>query len=185
MKNLIIASTILDIVEIVLLVICFGYYIKQYFFGDYIDELYKKFGSEMGEEDTYGNHITNGFEELFNNYQDFAGLGYLMLILLSFLDIFIIFIFLLSFMITYLCHLRSRSCCKCKRTCSYVSLIFAMILSIPFIVIACYAKSKINLTNEEIYQFDHDFNQKTKKNINFMKRRRIILIVSASLLYAV
>lgn len=138
----------------------------------------------MGEEDTYGNHITNGFEELFNNYQDFSGLGYLMLILLSFLDIFIIFIFLLSFMITYLCHLRSRSCCKCKRTCSYVSLIFAMILSIPFIVIACYAKSKINLTNEEIYQFDHDFNQKTKKNINFMKRRRIILIVGASLLYA-
>ena len=94
MKNLIIASTILDIVEIVLLVICFGYYIKQYFFGDYIDELYKKFGLEMGEEDTYGNHITNGFEELFNNYQDFAGLGYLMLIILSFLDIFIIFIFL-------------------------------------------------------------------------------------------
>ena len=69
--------------------------------------------------------------------------------------------------------------------CSYVSLIFSMILSIPFIVIARYAKSKINLTNEEIYQFDHDFNQKTKKNINFMKRRRIILIVSASLLYAV
>ena len=68
-KNLIIASTILDIVEIVLLVICFGYYIKQYFFGDYIDELYKKFCLEMGEEDTYGNHITNGFEELFNNYR--------------------------------------------------------------------------------------------------------------------
>ena len=69
--------------------------------------------------------------------------------------------------------------------CSYVSLIFSMILSIPFIVIACYAKSKINLTNEEIYQFDHNFNQKTKKNINFIKKRRIILIVSASLLYAV
>ena len=50
MKNLIIASTILDIVEIVLLVICFGYYIKQYFFGDYINELYKKFGLEMGEK---------------------------------------------------------------------------------------------------------------------------------------
>ena len=61
----------------------------------------------------------------------------------------------------------------------------AMLLSVPNILYAYYAKIKIKLTNEEIYQFDNDFNQKTKKNINFMKTRKIILISGVCILYAI
>ena len=139
-----------------------------------MEDLYKKFGLDMDDESS-GNHITYEFEELFNNYQDMSGFGHVVFILIGLLFLFVAFIFLLSFMITYLCHFKRRSCCKCKKTCSYISIIAAMILSFPNFIYAYYSKTKINLTKEKIYQFDHDFNQRTKKNINFMKIRKIIL----------
>ena len=149
-----------------------------------MEDLYKKFGLDMDDESS-GNHITYEFEELFNNYQDMSGFGHVVFILIGFLFLFVAFIFLLSFMITYLCHFKRRSCCKCKKTCSYISIIAAMILSFPNFIYAYYSKTKINLTKEEIYQFDHDFNQRTEKNINFMKIRKIILISGVYILYAI
>ena len=43
-------------------------------------------------------------------------------------------------------------------------IIAAIVFSVPYLLFAHYAKSKIDLTDEEIYQFDDYFNQKTKKN---------------------
>ena len=90
---------------------------------------------------------------------------------------------MLPFIIVYLCHLCRRACCKCKKACSYVSLIFSIIFSIPYLLYAIAAESKIDLPDEEIYSYDPDFNEETRKNIKFMKIRRIILIVGASLVY--
>ena len=63
-------------------------------------------------------------------------------------------------------------------------IIAAIVFSVPYLLFAHYAKSKIDLTDEEIYQFDDNFNQKTKKNLKLMKTRRIILIAGVSILYA-
>ena len=62
-------------------------------------------------------------------------------------------------------------------------IIAAIVFSVPYLLFAHYAKSKIDLTYEEIYQFDDNFNQKTKKNLKLMKTRRIILIAGVSILY--
>ena len=184
MKQLIIVSTILDIVELALLTVCYEFFIAQYRFSDYMEELYLKFGFDMGDDST-GNNITYKFQQLFNDYQDLAPLGNFLATFITLALLIITYIFMISFMITYLCHFRKRSCCKCKKACSYICLIFAMILSFPYIFFVYYAKTKINLPEEEIYQFDYDFNQKTRKNIKFMKKRKIILIVCISLLYAI
>ena len=45
------------------------------------------------------------------------------------------------------------------------------------------AKSKIDLPDKEIYSYDPDFNKITRKNINFMKLRKIILITGVFLVY--
>ena len=183
MKTFIITSTILTILEIVLLTVCYVFYVQEFSFSDYMNELYDILELEIYVDSK--NNIIEKFQGLFNSYKDMGPLGNYLLIFFTLIPLIITYIFLISFMITYLYHFANRTCCKCKKTFSYIAIIFAAVLSIIFIAIATDAKTKIDLTDEEIYQFDDEFNEKTRKNINFMKRRKIILIVGASLLYAV
>jgi len=183
MKKFILTVAIFAIVEIVLLIILHIFYVYQFSFGDYIRTLYIKLGFDPDDDKVSGNYITAEFEDLFNDYLDFAALGILGLSLFSFLILFLVFIFMFIFMITYLCHLRRKGCCRCKKCFSKFTIIFSMIISIPYIYYAYNAKYKIDLSDDVIYSFDEDFNKRTKKNIRFMKIRRIILIAGVSLLY--
>ena len=185
MKKFILAVSILAIAEIIVLLILHIFYVYQYTFSDYIKELYKKFGLDMDYDSDHGNIITDRFEALFNEYRDsFSGLAIVGSSFFSFLILFLVFIFMLSFMITYLCHLRRKGCCRCKKCYSMFTIIFSMIVSIPYIYMAYAAKYKIDLSDDVIYSFDDDFNKRTRKNIRFMKIRRIILITGVSILYA-
>ena len=183
MKKFIIISTILIILEIVFLAICYVFFISRFFFEDYMDELYLHFGLDMYSEECYGCDIIKEFETLFGKYQNHEYLYDIMMI--SFPFPLAVYIFLLSFMIIYLCHLKRKSCCKCKKNYSYISIIFAMYLSVSNFVYCYFARTTIDLTEESIYRFEDDFNQKTKRNINFMKARKIILILGAIILYAI
>ena len=183
MKKFILTVTIFAIVEIVLLIILHIFYIYQFTFGDYMRTLYIKLGFDPDDDKVSGNYITAEFEVLFNDYIDFAALAILGLSLFSFLILFLVFIFMFIFMITYLCHLRRKGCCRCKKCFSMFTIIFSMIISIPYIYYAYEAKYKIDLSDDVIYGFDEDFNKRTRKNIRFMKIRRIILIVGVCLLY--
>ena len=185
MKKFILSSTYFAIVEIVLLIILHIFYILQFTFYDYMKILFLKFGFDMTDYDAEENTITRKFEDLFNCYTaEAGGLTHLWYSFLSFFCLFLVFIFMLSFMITYLCHLCRKGCCKCKKCYSIFTLIFSMIVSIPYICYAYAAKYKIDLSEDVIYSFDEDFNKRTRKNIRFMKIRRIILIAGVSLLYA-
>ena len=185
MRKFIFTVAIFSIVEIVLLIILHIFYVYQFTFGDYIRELYQKFGLDMDDDKVTGNHITSEFEDVFNNYQDFAALGFLGLSIISFLILLLVFIFMLSFMITYLCHLRRKGCCRCKKCYSIFTIIFSIVVSILYIYFAAEAEYKIDLSDDVIYSFDDSFNKKTKKNLRFMKIRRIILIASVTILYVV
>ena len=48
---------------------------------------------------------------------------------------------------------------------------------IIFLQFAISAKSEINLEKEKIYSFDEEFNKEIEKNLNFMRKRKIYLIV--------
>ena len=181
LKSFIILITLLAVFEYIISVICFLFGNLGYRFNDYMEELYSKFGLDMDDETT-GNYITGKFEDLFENYQD--TLGYALIFLLSLFFLIINIVPMIIFIILYCCHLRRKNCSKCKRVWSYISLFISIILNIFDIWFACNAKYKINLPDYQIYQFDDAFNKRTRKNINFMKTRRIILIAGASLLYS-
>ena len=185
MKSFIYTLTSLSFLEFVIQVICFSFFIKKYSFSKYMDEVYEQNGNSVDNDGDYIDDFkTSRFTDLFGEYQSTAGIGIFGLYVLGLLLIILNFIPMIIFVIVYLCHLCRRTCCKCKRGCSYVSLVFSIILAIPYIFYAAYAKSKIDLPDEEIFCFDSDLNEKTRKNINFMKIRRIILITGVSLVYA-
>ena len=180
MKSLICILAILVIAELAILIICFIFYIKQFFFESYMEQLYDKFNCD---EDSCSNNIIDKFEDVFNDYKEMSGVEHLLYEILGFIPLLIIFIFLISSIINCLCQRCRKRCCKCKKMCRYMYIIAAIVFSVPYLLFAHYAKSKIDLTDEEIYQFDDNFNQKTKKNLKLMKTRRIILIAGVSILY--
>ena len=184
MKSFIYTLTSLSFLEFVIQVVCFYFFIKKYSFGKYMDEVYEKNGNptDMNEYEYIDDYKTSKFADLFGEYQ-YAGIEIFGFWFLGLLLLILNFLPMIFFSIVYLCHLCRRTCCKCKRGCSYVSLVFSIILAIPYIFYAAYAKSKIDLPDEEIFCFDSDLNEKTRKNINFMKLRRIILITGVSLVY--
>ena len=67
MRKFIFTVSIFSIVETVLLTILHIFYVYQFTFGDYIRELYQKFGLDMDDDKVTGNHITSEFEDVFNN----------------------------------------------------------------------------------------------------------------------
>ena len=183
MKSFIYTLTSLSFLEFVIQVICFYFFIKKYSFRNYMDEIYKNNRNSLDDEGAYIDDFkTSKFSDLFGEYQNNA-FGIFHLWAFGLLLIFFNFIPMISFVIVYLCHLCRRTCCMCKKGCSFVSLFFSIFLAFPYIFYAVYAKSKIDLPDEEIFCFDSDLNEKTRKNINFMKIRRIILITGVSLVY--
>ena len=184
LKTFIFIITFLAIFEFLLHVVLFIFYIYQFMFGDYIEELWGKLNLDIGDDKENGNFITDKFEALFNDYHsEFIGLAYFLFMFMSFVLLVMNFISMIVFVIPYWCHLKRKGCCICKKVWSYISLILSALLTIPYIFCAISAKSKIDLPDYQIYQFDEAFNKKTRDNINFMKIRRIILIAGAAILY--
>ena len=184
MKSFIYTITSLSFLEFIILVIVFYFYIKQFTFGAYMHEVYKRNEYLSSKNNTsFHDYKSKKFEELFGSYHDFEPVAYLILIFSLIVFLIIIFISNFIFIIVYLCHLCRRTCCKCKKTCSYISLIVSIFFSMTYLSKAIGAKSKIDLPDEEIYSYDPDFNKITRKNINFMKLRKIILITGVFLVY--
>ena len=113
MKTFIIISTILTIAEIALLALCYGFYVTEFSFSDYMHDLYNRLEPEIYNDSR--DYIIDKFQDLFNSYKDMGPLGNYIIIFLTFIPLIITFILLISFMITYLCHFRDRTCCKCKK----------------------------------------------------------------------
>ena len=62
LKTFIFIITFLAIFEFLLHVVLFIFYIYQFMFGDYIEELWGKFGLDMEDEYEHGNFITDNLK---------------------------------------------------------------------------------------------------------------------------
>ena len=162
LKTFIFIITFLAIFEFILHLILFIFYMYQFTYSDYVEELWGKLGLYMGDDDESGNDITNKFEDLFNEYTGLAGLAYVLVGFMGFALLVMNFISMIIFVIPYWCHLKRKGCCTCKKVWSYISLILSALLTIPYILFAITAKSKIDLPDDQIYQFDEAFNKKQK-----------------------
>ena len=65
LKTFIFIITFLAIFEFLLHVVLFIFYIYQFMFGDYIEELWGKLGLDMSFGEEEENFITDKFEDLF------------------------------------------------------------------------------------------------------------------------
>ena len=187
MKSFIYTMTSLSFIEFIILVICFCFFIKQFTFEDYMSELYRKNQDLLSEDDKYGHdYKSKKFNAVFGTYDNSMPFIHVLIKILAILFLFANFVSMLPFIIVYLCHLCRRTCCKCKKACSYVSLIFSIIFSIPYLLYAIAAKSKIDLPDEEIYSYDPDFNEETRKNIkNYENKKNYFNCWCISCLYIV
>ena len=68
LKTFIFIITLLAKFEFLLHVVLFIFYIYQFMFGDYIEELWGKLGLDMSFGEEEENFITDKFEDLFNEY---------------------------------------------------------------------------------------------------------------------
>ena len=70
MKTFIIISIILTIAEIALLALCYGFYVTEFSFSDYMHDLYNRLEPEIYNDSR--DYIIDKFQDLFNSYKDMA-----------------------------------------------------------------------------------------------------------------
>ena len=70
------------------------------------------------------------------NGSDLAGLGGAIGIVLTAPLLILHFIFMIIFVISYWYHLKEKECCTGKKTCSYISIILSLLITIPYLIIS-------------------------------------------------
>ncbi len=135
------------------------------------DNFYSK--KEKNESHEYLD-IMEEFEKVFGRYYDNASLGIAFYILVSIFITFITIVEIILLLLFQLC----KCGCPCFKFCfSFFLPIHSLLNMIIYIYLAFSEKYKVNLENKDIYIFEDEFNKEIKKNLDFMKSRKIYLIV--------
>ena len=122
------------------------------------------------------------FEKIFGRYYDNGALGIGVSKLMSFLIMVITIVVLITAILLKLLYKYCLDCCNCcckwhKKSCIIFSLIYTLLNMIIYLDLAFERKVKLDLTDEEIYIYDGEFNEEIRKNLKFMYERRIYLLV--------
>ena len=64
-----------------------------------------------------------------------------------------------------------------KSWCTYSIPVYSLLCMIAYILIAFFSQDKWNLSDDEIYLYDDEFNKKIKNNLYFMAKRKLYLII--------
>ena len=156
-------------------------YSFDYFMHTLKNKIYEKEqqNEERNETDNFSYDYLDKIEEVFGRYSDTSGLT---VAFYSLMSLFILIITIIE-IIFLLIFLRPKCLCCCKNCFSLFSPIHSLLNMIIYLILAFREKYKVNLEEEEIYIFDEEFNKEIRKNIDFMKKRKIYLIVCALLAF--
>ena len=141
---------------------------------------YKEFMSTLENKvyernETNPNDIIEPFEDIFGKYYDNAGLWIAFYIITSYS---VLIVTIVELIILVIIQLQKNCCaCCCKKCCSIYFIIHSLLNMIIYLAFAFDEKSEINLEKDKIYSFDEEFNKEIKKNLDFMKSRKIFLVV--------
>ena len=140
---------------------------------------YKEFMSTLKDKayeknQRNANDIIEPFEEVFGKYYDNAGLLFAFYIITSYC---VLIITIIELIILVIIQLQQNCCGCCRKCCSIFFPIHCLLNMIIYLVFAFGEKSEINLEKDKIYSFDEEFNKEIKQNLDFMKSRKIYLIV--------
>ena len=150
-------------------------YSFDYFMHTLKNKIYEKEqqNEERNETDYFSYENLEKMEEVFGRYSDTSGLTVALYTLMS---LFILIITIIEIVFLLIFQLPKCLCC-CKNCCSFFSPIHSLFNMIIYLILAFGEKYKVNIEDEEIYIFDEEFNKEIRKNIDFMKNRKIYLIV--------
>ena len=147
-------------------------FVAKFQYKDFIHTLENKAYERKNETNIYT--IVDSFEEIFSKYTDSSGLMHAIYIITSFSVLIITIIELITLVIIQL----KKTCCGCcKKCCSLFLPIHCLFNMIIYLSFAFNEKSEVNLEKDKIYIFDDEFNKEIEKNLDFMKKRKIYLIV--------
>ena len=177
-------SIILIIISLVIVTSIIIFHIKftaKYSFDHFMHTLKNKIyekeqqNEERNETDYFSYQNLEKMEEVFGRYSDTSGLE---VALYSLMSLFILIITIIE--IVFLLIVQLPKClCFCKNCCSFFSPIHILLDMLIYLILAFREKYKVNIEEEEIYIFDEEFNKEIRKNLDFMKKRKIYLIVCA------
>ena len=172
-------NVILIVTSIIIVASIIIFHIKftdKFSFDNFMHTLENKIYNIQSTNETnkYPSELLDAFEEVFGRYTDSSGLLIAFYILMS--------LFILIITIVEIIILLKFQFCKCGCRCNIncCSLFFpthSLLNMIIYIVLAFGEKHKVNLEEKNIYVFDDDFNKEIRKNIDFMKTRKIYIIV--------
>ena len=169
MKKINFIYLLVIIVQIILIIFFHIKFVSQYDFKDFMASLQEREYERNHTDDD----IMIPYEKVFNRYYDNAGLSQGLSIVGSFLIMISTIITLITSGILQFCIIKKN----CGRKGAIVCIVYSFIAMMIYLVLGFNAEYKVNLKDEEIYVYDDEFNQEIKKNINFMKTRKIILIL--------
>ena len=172
---ILIISTIPIIAAIILFHIKF---ISKYNFKDFMITLESKYDRRENTDYRVSVDVVSSFREVFGHYHDNGGITIAFYTLLSLSIVIITIIELIFLLIFQLVSCKCRCCCiKC---CSFCSPIHCLVNMTIFIYLAFAAKYKVNIEDNILINiFGNEFFKEIKKNLDYMKSRKIILIVCA------
>ena len=157
------------IIEIIAIITFNHKYTSQFNFSKF---MYKLEHKTYDIEKINSNYIMY-FRKVFNYYYDNAAVGFCLCIMLSLAIMTLTIIELICLLICQVRILNNGYKISCG---IYLSLhCFANMLI--YLYLAINAEYKVNLSDDEIYVFDDEFNQEIKKNLDYMFYRKIYLIV--------
>ena len=136
----------------------------------------KVYENKNKSNETNAEEIITEFRKVFidnsgNNWADILieKLGALIILILTAIELLILVIIQIK-----------RTCCGCcKETFSFIFTIHSLFDMLIYFVFS-FDPVEINLEEDQIYSFDEEFNKEIKNNLDFMKKRRIYLIVCSS-----
>ena len=126
------------------------------------------------KNETNPNVMIDSFEELFCRYSDSSGLMHSIYITTSY---FILILTIIELIILVIIQLKKTCCGCCKKCCSLFFPIHCLFNMIIYLSFAFNEKSEINLEKDKIYIFDEEFNKEIQNNLEFMKKRKVYLMV--------
>ena len=153
-------------------------YITKFQFSSFMSTLQSKaHENSLKRNETYPDEFIEEFEKVFCRYTDSNGLSRAIPQAASLVILILTIIELLLLVIIQL----KRSCCGCcKETFSLIFLIHSLFDMLLYLVFAFDDQTEVNLNEDQIYSFDEEFNNEIRKNLDFMKKRKIYLIVCSS-----
>ena len=166
MRIILLVLFILLCTNLASLLLYYNRYMLTIAYEDFMNRLKEKLELKFGNDIIY-----KEYESLFGKYGPFMLYGLTKLVVYLFLIIEI------AFLVIPILFQTCNKCCKiCRAIISLLLLIVALFFSIGYLISSFKIKNRVNLTDEEIYIFDDEFNNEIKKNIKTMYDRKIYLI---------